>query len=49
MDDLSARVLVLCQPSEALDVRWKREWRDVLEGVAELRDWMLRDDPSATA
>ena len=42
MADLSARILTLCQPSEALDVRWKREWRDVLTSVAELREWVLR-------
>src|SRR4051794_20853857 len=41
MGDLTVRVLTLCQPSEALDVRWKREWRDVLTGVAELRAWVL--------
>jgi hypothetical protein len=38
--ELSERVIWLCQPSEALDVRWKREWSAVLDGVAELRDWM---------
>lgn len=48
MDDLSARVLVLCQPSEALDVRWKREWRDVLRDVATLRAWVVRSERSAT-
>lgn len=38
--DLTARVIWLCQPSEALDVRWKREWTDVLDGVARLRHWL---------
>lgn len=38
--DLTARVIWLCQPSEALDVRWKREWDDVLDGVARLRHWL---------
>lgn len=38
--DLTARVIWLCQPSEALDVRWKREWTDVLEGVKRLRHWL---------
>jgi hypothetical protein len=49
MDDLGARVLTLCQPSEALDVRWKREWRDVLSGVAQLREWVSSDGGSAAA
>lgn len=37
--DLASRALWLCQPSEALDVRWKREWRDVLSDMARLREW----------
>lgn len=38
--DLSAKVIWLCQPSEALDVRWKREWASVLDGVADLKSWI---------
>lgn len=37
---LSARVAVMCQPSEALDVGWKRDWDDVLDDVARLRQWV---------
>lgn len=39
---LSAGVLLLCQPSEALSMRWERGWRDVRSGVEELRQWMTR-------
>ena len=38
--DLSSRVIWLCQPSEALDIRWKREWTTVLEGVEQMRRWL---------
>lgn len=37
---LGSRVTSLCQPSEALDVRWKREWSDLLEEVEHLRQWI---------
>jgi len=45
--DLAARVVSLCQPSEALDVRWKREWSGVLLDVRYLRDWVDRQ-PTGT-
>jgi hypothetical protein len=41
--DLAAKVMWLCQPSEALDVRWKREWQSVLSDVARLRDWVAHE------
>lgn len=44
---LAARVVWLCQPSEALDVRWKREWTDVFAGVSELRAWVRTSDSIA--
>lgn len=37
---LAARVVALCQPSEALDVRWKRDWSALLADVAYLRRWV---------
>lgn len=40
--DLGARVASLCQPSEALDVRWKREWGFVLDDVERLQRWVAR-------
>lgn len=33
---LEDRVLHLCQPSEALDARWRKEWASVSEDVREL-------------
>jgi hypothetical protein len=41
---LAAKVVRLCQPSEALDVGWSREWRTVLDEVARLRAWVARDE-----
>jgi hypothetical protein len=38
--DLAARVIWLTQPSEALDVRWGREWARALEMVGVLREWL---------
>jgi hypothetical protein len=40
--DLATKVVWLCQPSEALDVRWKREWHSVLDDVSRLRDWVAQ-------
>jgi hypothetical protein len=40
VSSLGARVTSLCQPSEALDVRWKREWGSVLGDVEHLRHWV---------
>lgn len=40
VSSLGARVTSLCQPSEALDVRWKREWGSVLSDVEHLRHWV---------
>jgi hypothetical protein len=40
--DLAARATWLCQPSEALDVRWKRDWSGVLRDIAQLRRWVDR-------
>ena len=37
---LGSSIAWLCQPSEALDVRWGREWRSVLEDVDHLRQWV---------
>jgi hypothetical protein len=34
---LEGRVLALCQPSEALDQRWRREWASVSEDVRTLQ------------
>jgi hypothetical protein len=34
---LETRVLRLCQPSEALDARWRREWATVSEEVRTLQ------------
>lgn len=36
---LGSRALSLCQPSEALDLRWKREWAGLLRDVERLRLW----------
>src|SRR5689334_13252920 len=38
--NLAERVVWLCQPSEALDVRWKRDWTSVLDDVAYLSRWI---------
>lgn len=45
--DLAARVVWLCQPSEALDVRWKREWSGVLRDVGRLREWVSQQPERA--
>lgn len=45
--ELSARVVWLCQPSEALDVRWKREWSGVLRDVERLRAWLSQQPAEA--
>lgn len=34
---LQERVMHLCQPSESLDERWRREWKFVNEETASLR------------
>lgn len=47
--DLAARVVWLCQPSEALDVRWKREWSGVLDAVERLREWVARQPATTTS
>lgn len=44
---LRMRVESLCQPSEALDMRWTREWDSVLAEVARLRSWVESRPPSA--
>ncbi len=40
VNSLGVRVASLCQPSEALDVRWGREWGSVLSDVGQLRHWV---------
>ena len=40
---LGARVAVMCQPSEALDVRWTHDWDEVLDDVARLRLWVASE------
>jgi hypothetical protein len=40
VSSLGVRVASLCQPSEALDVRWRREWGCVLSDVERLRHWV---------
>ena len=43
-DALARQAVTLCQPSEALDVRWRRDWSSVLEGVDQLDHWLLTGD-----
>lgn len=38
---LARQAVTLCQPSEALDVRWHRDWSSVLEGVEQLDLWLV--------
>ena len=38
--DLAVRVVSLCQPSESLDLRWKRDWQGVLADVSRLQGWL---------
>jgi hypothetical protein len=35
---LESRVLHLCQPSKALDARWRAEWASVSEDIRALQD-----------
>src|SRR5258708_6091369 len=39
VDDLRLRVYDLCQPSEALSLRWEHGWREVRAKVGVLQDW----------
>jgi hypothetical protein len=39
---LRSRVLSLCQPSEALSLRWAHGWQEVCEDVDYLREWLSR-------
>jgi hypothetical protein len=38
--DLRVRVAALCQPSEALDTLWRKEWDRVLADVDRLETWL---------
>lgn len=42
---LGRQAVTLCQPSEALDVRWRRDWSSVLDGVDVLDRWLLAAEP----
>ena len=44
---LASRASALCQPSEALDVRWKRDWSSVFQDVERLRVWLASNDVRA--
>jgi hypothetical protein len=41
---LEQRALHLCQPSEALDVRWKREWAAVRQELEQLHSELAARD-----
>jgi hypothetical protein len=38
---LAHQAVTLCQPSEALDVRWRRDWSSVLDGIDQLDRWLV--------
>jgi hypothetical protein len=38
--DLRERVVALCQPSEALDGGWRKDWAIVLMDVERLETWL---------
>ncbi|MDQ3677564.1 MAG: hypothetical protein M3401_12310 [Actinomycetota bacterium] len=42
---LGYEAVTLCQPSEALDVRWRRDWSSILDGVDQLDRWLVAADP----
>jgi hypothetical protein len=44
--DLAVRVVSLCQPSESLDLRWKRDWQGVLTDVSRLQSWLAKESDS---
>jgi hypothetical protein len=46
VSDLAMKVVSLCQPSEALDVRWKRDWTSVMDDVGRLRRWVAASGAS---
>jgi hypothetical protein len=45
--DLRARVVALCQPSEALDAGWREEWHIVVTDVERLETWLALSHAAA--